>query len=115
VQQQVALAGSIFATGPRAVIAAVIGNGLEWYNSMLYGVFASIIAKLLFPTANALTSLLLSLGTFAVGVFMHPLGAPCWAPVLCGGRMRRVGRKARFTKQARWAASPQPNIATWQA
>ena len=30
-------------------MAAVIGNGLEWYNFMLYGVFAAIIAKLYFP------------------------------------------------------------------
>ena len=74
-QQQVAVGGAISITGPRAVIAAVIGNGLEWYNFMLYGVFAAIIARLYFPTANVLTSLLLSLGTFSVGFFVRPLGA----------------------------------------
>ena len=74
-QQQVAIRGGPIAiTGPRAVAAAVIGNGLEWYNFMLYGVFAAIIAKLYFPVANPLTSLLLSLGTFSVGFFMRPLG-----------------------------------------
>ena len=88
-QQQVTVGGTISATGPRAVIAAVIGNGLEWYNFMLYGVFASIIAKLYFATANALTSLLLSLGTFSVGFFMRPLGA-----AVLGAYSDKNGRKA---------------------
>jgi MFS transporter, MHS family, proline/betaine transporter len=92
VQQRVAVGGTISVTGPRAVIAAVIGNGLEWYNFMLYGVFASIIAKLYFPTANALTSLLLSLGTFAVGFFMRPLGA-----AVLGAYSDRNGRKAALS------------------
>ncbi len=91
-QQQVAVGGTISVTGPRAVIAAVIGNGLERYNFMLYGVFASIIAKLYFPTANALTSLLLSLGTFAVGFFMRPLGA-----AVLGAYSDRNGRKAALS------------------
>jgi MFS transporter, MHS family, proline/betaine transporter len=88
VQQQVAVGGAISITGPRAVIAAVIGNGLEWYNFMLYGVFAAIIARLYFPTANVLTSLLLSLGTFSVGFFVRPLGA-----AVLGAYSDRHGRK----------------------
>ncbi|HUD60141.1 MAG TPA: MFS transporter [Acetobacteraceae bacterium] len=87
-QQQVAVGGAISITGPRAVIAAVIGNGLEWYNFMLYGVFAAIIARLYFPTANVLTSLLLSLGTFSVGFFVRPLGA-----AVLGAYSDRHGRK----------------------
>ena len=81
-QQQVAVGGAISITGPRAVIAAVIGNGLESYSFMLYGVFAAIIARLYFPTANVLTSLLLSLGTFSVRV----LRAGRWVR-LCWGRI----------------------------
>ena len=87
-QQQVAVGGTISATGLRAVMAAVIGNGLEWYNFMLYGVFAAIIARLYFPTANVLTSLLLSLGTFSVGFFVRPLGA-----AVLGAYSDRHGRK----------------------
>src|ERR1700727_1239592 len=92
VQQQVAVGGTISATGPRAVMAAVIGNGLEWYNFMLYGVFAAIIAKLYFPAADQLTSLLLSLGTFSVGFFMRPLGG-----TLLGMYSDRMGRKAALS------------------
>ena len=68
-QQQVTVGGTISATGPRAVIAAVIGNGLEWYNFMLYGVFASIIAKLYFATANALIPTALSSHCFCPRAF----------------------------------------------
>ncbi len=92
-QQQVAIGGGPIAiTGPRAVAAAVIGNGLEWYNFMLYGVFAAIIAKLYFPAANPLTSLLLSLGTFSVGFFMRPLGG-----TLLGMYSDKMGRKAALS------------------
>ena len=55
-QQQVAVGGAISITGPRAVIAAVIGNGLEWYNFMLYGVFAAIIAVMM-PTTAAIAKI----------------------------------------------------------
>ncbi len=92
-QQRAATAAAASAApGPLAVIAAVIGNGLEWYASMLYGVFAGVIAKLFFPTANPLTSLLLSLGTFSVGFFMRPLGG-----ALLGMYSDRVGRKAALS------------------
>lgn len=70
------------------IVAAVIGNGLEWYNFMLYGVFAAVIAHLYFPTRSGLTSLLLSLGTFGVGFFMRPVGG-----VLLGVYSDKVGRK----------------------
>jgi MHS family proline/betaine transporter-like MFS transporter len=92
-QRRVAVAAAVMAVpGPIAVLAAVIGNGLEWYNFMLYGVFAGVIAKLFFPVANPLASLLLSLGTFSVGFFMRPLGG-----TLLGMYSDRVGRKAALS------------------
>jgi MFS transporter, MHS family, proline/betaine transporter len=70
----------------------VIGNGLEWYNFMLYGVFAAIIGKLYFPAADELTRLLLSFATFSVGFFMRPLGG-----TLLGMYSDKVGRKAALS------------------
>ena len=58
----------------RAIIATVIGNGLEWFDFTVYSFFAVIIAKLFFPTGNDLTSLLLAVATFGVGFFMRPVG-----------------------------------------
>jgi MFS transporter, MHS family, proline/betaine transporter len=75
-----------------AVAAAVIGNGLEWYNFVLYGMFAGVIAKVFFPAVNPLSSLLLSLGTFSVGFFMRPLGG-----ALLGIYSDRRGRRAALS------------------
>src|SRR4029077_1888565 len=59
----------------RAVIAASIGNSLEWFDFVVYGFLAVTMAKLFFPTESKTVSLLLALGTFGVPFFMRPLGA----------------------------------------
>ena len=41
------------------------------YDFFVYGYFAVYIAKTFFPTGNAFTSLMLSLGTFAAGSLMR--------------------------------------------
>jgi MHS family proline/betaine transporter-like MFS transporter len=76
----------------RAVIAASIGNALEWFDLVVYGFFAVIIAKLFFPAGNDTVSLLLTLGTFGVSFFMRPLGA-----IVIGAYADRAGRKAALT------------------
>ncbi|MFJ3059277.1 MFS transporter [Herbaspirillum sp. NPDC087042] len=76
----------------RAIIATVIGNGLEWFDFTVYSFFAVIIAKLFFPTGNELTSLLLAVATFGVGFFMRPVGG-----ILLGIYADRVGRKAALS------------------
>ena len=77
-------------TNPRRVIvAASIGNALEWYDVIVYGFFAATISKLFFPSADETVSLLLALGTFAVAYVVRPLGA-----LVLGAYADRVGRKA---------------------
>ncbi|WP_025586020.1 MFS transporter [Cupriavidus taiwanensis] len=80
------------ATRRKAIIAATIGNGLEWFDFTVYSFFAVIIAKLFFPTGNDLTSFLLTVATFGVGFFMRPVGA-----IVLGVYADRVGRKAALT------------------
>ena len=75
-----------------AIVAATIGNGLEWYNFTLYGFFAAAIGRSFFPTGHALSSLLLSLATFGVGFFVRPVGG-----VLLGIYSDRVGRRAALS------------------
>ncbi|MBU9172026.1 MFS transporter [Burkholderia gladioli] len=72
-----------------AVVAAVIGNWLEFFDFTVYGFFAVLIGKLYFPAGDATTSLLLSVATFAAGFFTRPLGS-----VLLGVHADRRGRKA---------------------
>src|ERR1700730_16648242 len=76
----------------RVVVAASIGNALEWFDLVVYGFFAVTIAKLFFPAGNDTVSLLLTLGTFGVSFFMRPLGA-----IVIGAYSDRVGRKAALT------------------
>ncbi len=74
---------------PLQVAAAVIGNALEWYDFIVFGFFAVIIARLFFPAENQYASLLLTTATFGVGFFMRPIGG-----ILLGIYADRRGRKA---------------------
>ncbi len=73
----------------RQIIAAVIGNALEWYDFVVYGFMTVIISRLFFPTESEYASLLLAMATFGVGFFMRPVGG-----VLIGLYADRKGRKA---------------------
>lgn len=78
-----------FAPKPLQVAAAVIGNALEWYDFIVFGFFAVIIARLFFPAESPHASLLLTTATFGVGFFMRPVGG-----ILFGLYADRCGRKA---------------------
>lgn len=71
----------------RAIIASVIGNGLEWFDFLAYGYFAKTIAKVFFPAQSSFISIALTLATFAIGFFVRPIGG-----VLLGAYADRVGR-----------------------
>jgi MFS family permease len=78
-----------FAPKPFQIAAAVIGNALEWYDFIVFGFFAVIIARLFFPAESQYASLLLTTATFGVGFFMRPVGG-----ILLGIYADRRGRKA---------------------
>lgn len=75
----------------RAVIAASIGNALEWFDFIVFGFFAGTIAGLFFPTGNDTVSLLLTFATFGVTFVVRPLGA-----IVLGTYADQHGRKAAF-------------------
>ncbi|HUX80565.1 MAG TPA: MFS transporter [Alphaproteobacteria bacterium] len=58
----------------KTVSAAMAGTALEFYDITLYGFFSSLLAPLFFPSSNPTTSLMASLGAFAAGFLMRPLG-----------------------------------------
>lgn len=72
----------------KAVLAAVIGNGLEFYDFGIYAYFAVTIGRQFFPAATPTASLLLSLATFGVGFISRPLGS-----IVIGAYADRVGRR----------------------
>ncbi|MFL9927548.1 MFS transporter [Herbaspirillum lusitanum] len=82
-------AGKTHPQARRAIISSSIGNALEWFDILIYGAFAVVIAKQFFPAGNETVSLLLTFGTFGVSFFMRPLGA-----VVLGAYSDRVGRKS---------------------
>ena len=71
------------------VLAAFIGNALEWYDFVVFGFLTVIIARLFFPADNEYSSLLFTTATFGVGFFMRPVGG-----ILLGIYADRRGRKA---------------------
>src|SRR5262245_22939738 len=74
---------------PRDVIRVVSGNFLEMFDFMVYGFYASAVAKAVFPNDSEFVSLMLSLMTFGVGFLMRPLGA-----LVLGAYIDRHGRRA---------------------
>jgi MHS family proline/betaine transporter-like MFS transporter len=80
----------------REICAASIGNALEFYDLLIYGYFAIVIGQTFFPSHDAKTSLLLSVGTFGVSFVTRPLGA-----IILGSYTDRAGRKASLTMSIR--------------
>lgn len=70
------------------ILAAALGNALEFFDFTVYSFFAAIIGTLYFPASDPLGSLLLSLATFGVGFVARPIGA-----VLIGAYADLAGRK----------------------
>src|SRR5208283_4982243 len=73
----------------RVIIAASIGNAMEWFDILVYGYFAVTIAKVFFPASNETASLLAALATFGAAYVIRPLGA-----IVLGAYADRRGRKA---------------------
>lgn len=76
-------------TRRKAIVAATIGCGLEFYDFLTFAFFAIQIGKTFFPSTDPYLSLMGSLATFWAGFLMRPVGA--W---VLGGYGDRVGRKA---------------------
>ena len=76
----------------RIIVAASLGNALEWFDFLVYGYFAITISKVFFPSGNETASLLLALGTFGASYLVRPLGA-----IVIGAYTDRAGRKAGLT------------------
>ena len=58
----------------KTIFSAVIGSLLEFYDFILYGLFAGVIATLFFPSYSHQASLMATFAVLAVGYFTRPLG-----------------------------------------
>ncbi len=64
----------IDAAGWRVVLLASLGGTLEFYDFVIFGIFAKDIADAVFPAANPIASLMASFAAFAAGYLARPLG-----------------------------------------
>ena len=76
-------------------VAANIGAVLEWFDLVLYALFAVVLGRVFFPATDPNVSLLLSLGAFAISWLVRPLGA-----IFIGAYSDRAGRKPGLTLSA---------------
>ena len=76
-------------TARQSVVAATIGNVLEWYDFAIYAYAATTIGKKFFPGADEVASMLAVFATFGVGFVIRPVGG-----IVIGRIGDRKGRKA---------------------
>ena len=77
--------------GPRQVVAASVGNAVEWYDWYLYTFLTPVFARVIFG-GDEVSAVLSSFAVFAVGFFLRPLGG-----LLIGSLADRWGRKNTLT------------------
>jgi MFS transporter, MHS family, proline/betaine transporter len=76
----------------RVIVAASIGNVLEWFDFVVYGFLAVTISQVFFPTGDPTVSLLVTFGAFGLAYLVRPLGA-----IFVGSFTDRHGRRAGLT------------------
>ncbi len=62
------------AAGWRIVLLASLGGTLEFYDFVIFGIFAKDIGDALFPTTSPIVSLMASFAAFATGYLARPAG-----------------------------------------
>ncbi|MEE1791156.1 MFS transporter [Streptomyces sp. BE308] len=72
----------------RAVTATVVGNFVESFDWLGYGLFAHLFAARFFPSSNPVTSLIGAFAVLGIGVLVRPLGG-----ILLGRLADRRGRR----------------------
>jgi MFS family permease len=75
----------------RVVIAAAVGNIIEWYDFYIFGSLASILAVKFFEKGHPVAAFLSTVALFSVGFLIRPLGA-----FVFGWLGDKVGRKYTF-------------------
>ncbi|MGE0865820.1 MAG: MFS transporter, partial [Vicinamibacterales bacterium] len=100
--------------GWRIVLLASLGGTLEFYDFVIFGVFARDIGAAVFPNASPIVSLLASFAAFAAGYLARPLGG-----IVLSHYGDRYGRRQVFLwsvfvmSAATLGMGLVPSYATW--
>ncbi|CEG55905.1 MFS transporter [Legionella fallonii] len=76
----------------KLLVLSSVGGILEFYDFIIFALFASYISRAFFPITNELASLMIAFATFAIGYLVRPLGG-----IVFGHFGDKIGRKATFT------------------
>ena len=107
---------AIGAAGWRIVLLASLGGTLEFYDFVVFGIFAKDIADTIFPNPTPLISLIQSYATFAVGYLARPAGG-----IVLSHFGDRYGRRPVFLASifvmsaATFGMGLVPSFAAWGA
>jgi MFS family permease len=75
----------------RVVVAAAVGNVIEWYDFYIFGSLAAILAVKFFEKSHPVAAFLSTVALFSIGFLIRPLGA-----FVFGWLGDKVGRKYTF-------------------
>jgi len=75
----------------RVIVAASVGNVIEWYDFYIFGSLAAVLSVKFFEKSHPVAALLSTIALFTAGFLIRPLGA-----FLFGWLGDRVGRKYTF-------------------
>jgi MFS family permease len=73
------------------IIAAAVGNVIEWYDFYIFGSLAAVLSVKFFEKSHPVAALLSTIALFTAGFLIRPLGA-----FLFGWMGDRIGRKYTF-------------------
>src|SRR5438874_1039541 len=102
--------------GLRIVLLASLGGALEFYDFVIFGIFAKDIADAIFPNPTPLISLMVSFAAFAAGYLARPIGG-----IVLSHFGDRYGRRLVFLislfvmSGATLGMGLVPSYATWGA
>jgi MFS transporter, MHS family, proline/betaine transporter len=98
----------------RMILLASLGGTLEYYDFVIFGIFAAQIGRAVFPSQDPLVSLMVTFTTFAIGYLARPLGG-----LVLGRLGDKFGRRGVFlasifvTSAATLGIGIVPTYATW--
>jgi MFS transporter, MHS family, proline/betaine transporter len=98
----------------RMILLASLGGTLEYYDFVIFGIFAPQIGRAVFPSEDPLVSLMVAFTTFAIGYLARPLGG-----LVLGRLGDKFGRRGVFlasifvTSAATLGIGIVPTYASW--
>ncbi|PYR76870.1 MAG: MFS transporter [Acidobacteria bacterium] len=98
----------------RMILLASLGGTLEYYDFVIFGIFAAQIGRAFFPSQDPLVSLMVTFTTFAIGYLARPIGG-----LVLGRLGDKFGRRGVFlasifvTSAATLGIGIVPTYASW--